>query len=1240
MAGSEDLIDFSIIENQKENIQSLPSGRSAKALAAIYSPLSLGTKSPTPSNTQNLNDAIRAEYERELLAIADSDDPLDIYDRYVKWTLDAYPSAQATPQSQLLPLLERATKAFLNSSDHKNDPRYLKLWLHYIRLFSDTPRETFAFLSRHNVGEHLALFYEEFAAWLEGAGRWKQAEEVYAMGIEREARPKERLIRKYGEFQHRMESRPAEEIDGPSSPALPTVRPALAAKVDPFSSATPARIDPQAASRSTASSTSKPGRQKFTIFSDTDNSSANLSSRDGPRGWDSIGTISERKKENTVEARPWAGETLKAGKKNTGVPKMMIFKDMSELEQHDDESTRLRSAQQVVNPRTGRTERVFVNLEMVYPDEKGAAAAEFSFEELRARHRGWLDTNWKAFRTEAAQKRDLEIEAERKKALEVKSVKQTEVTVVLSQALDENLVMNDENTPPNQDDVERAKLARRQRREEKANRTRKIKVMEVREIKGETQTIQTNLASPTGPKLRKKKSAEPTMTFHTREAMDEIYGIFNQPLQSAQPQTEDEESEDSDDDDDYTSGGESTGTGRISGAVSEYGDETTAGDFTEVKSVTGFGDEATVGDFTEVTEVKSNMGDEEDTDVRSVSEWSEFTASKHVPKGDMEVDEVSKTNASSWEVYTDEQQQEEQQSADELITPTTEEQEIPPRFVPLPPEGCENAPTRPFRDRSQTAQHRLPFMTPIVEKTESSLGTVPKAAEKDYFSKTPSRRTGAKTPLIPEFEGEPLSSPFQDILNQTIDHPEKVPQPVLTKTIKGKMPLRESIAHPTVSVQLHAKDGVKKGPIIQDAQCNPVDEPIRKLILSQIQPPLNSYDGYFDRTSEKFGRGADIRKFAKAVSKMSRNANDKTATNLALPPVIQLGGSDRTYTVRRELGKGAFAPVYLVESNEMDNDEDENLLPRMGKGDFGLKRGSYEAIKMEDPPSAWEFYIMRQVKRRLGVSRSADSVIHAYEMHLFQDEAFLIEEYRDQGTLLNLINIARADISGGGVTDEQLVMFFTIELLRTVEALHSKGLIHGDLKADNVLVRLDNSVSDHEWSSQYNRDGTHGWDSKGISLIDFGRGIDMKVFKPDVQFIADWKTTEADCAEMRDMRPWTYQVDYHGLASIVHALLFGKYIETVPARGGILGAGATKTYKIRESLKRYWQTEIWNEVFDLLLNPLMHLEGEEGRKLPVLKGMKMCRERMEEWLENNCERGIGLKALVRKMENAVRDKRR
>lgn len=328
MSVSEDLINFDLIETHKENIQQLPGGRSARQLVNILSPTPTG-KMTTPSlhDTKTLNDAIRHEYELEVQNIAESDDPLDVFDRYVKWTLNAYPSAQATPQSQLLPLLERATKAFLSSSHYKNDPRYLKLWLHYIRWFSDAPRETFAYLARHNIGEGLALFYEEFATWLEGAGRWTQAEEVYKLGIEREARPTERLMRKFGQFQQRFEARP-QDVDEPTSPALPTVRPALAAKIDPYAS-TLRSTDPQAtrtAQGSGGGSGSRPGRSKMAIFSDADNV-AQPATAAPTNGWQSIGSLQERKKENTIAAKPMGGETLKAGKRVGATEKMTIFKD-------------------------------------------------------------------------------------------------------------------------------------------------------------------------------------------------------------------------------------------------------------------------------------------------------------------------------------------------------------------------------------------------------------------------------------------------------------------------------------------------------------------------------------------------------------------------------------------------------------------------------------------------------------------------------------------------------------------------------------------------------------------------------------------------------------------------------------------------------------------------------------------------------------------------------------------------
>ncbi|CRK23858.1 hypothetical protein BN1723_018109, partial [Verticillium longisporum] len=320
------------------NIQALPSGRSAKKLAEAFSPSPLHKLStPTPTGSKNVTDCIRAEYEAEIANISESDDPLDVYDRYVRWTFDAYPSAQATPQSQLHTLLERATKAFITSAQYKNDPRYLKLWILFIQFFADAPRETFLFISRHNIGESLALFYEEYAAWLESAGRWAQAEEVYKLGIERGARPEQRLMRKFNEFEQRQAAQGPEATGAPSSPALPAMRPALAAKVDPYAAAAAAAAaaeNPQAPQpgQGVGGQTAKPGKAKMSIFSDASAEPSALSARPASsEGWDTIDSLANRKKENVMQAKPWVGETMKAGGKKSSAPKMQIFKDTVRL---------------------------------------------------------------------------------------------------------------------------------------------------------------------------------------------------------------------------------------------------------------------------------------------------------------------------------------------------------------------------------------------------------------------------------------------------------------------------------------------------------------------------------------------------------------------------------------------------------------------------------------------------------------------------------------------------------------------------------------------------------------------------------------------------------------------------------------------------------------------------------------------------------------------------------------------
>lgn len=312
---------FDDIELHKENIQPLASGRSARALAQALSPRA------SPVTLRGELAVKQAEFEKELRTASELDDPFEVWVRYVNWTVENFPSGNSH-DSGLLNLLERATREFLHEEQYKNDPRYVRLWIQYIQNHSDAPREAFAYIARHNIGQRLALFYEEFAALLESIGRKNQAAEIYQMGIENNARPVDRLVRKFDEFRQRLEHNPPAE-DEPSSPALRAVRPALAAKPLSGGLGGPEDQQPQPQPQSQPVPARKPARQKMAVFSDSDAGPSAKAATGGTTGWEEIGTREHRSKENTTESKPFGGQTLKqeGGKKASSGGKLMVFRD-------------------------------------------------------------------------------------------------------------------------------------------------------------------------------------------------------------------------------------------------------------------------------------------------------------------------------------------------------------------------------------------------------------------------------------------------------------------------------------------------------------------------------------------------------------------------------------------------------------------------------------------------------------------------------------------------------------------------------------------------------------------------------------------------------------------------------------------------------------------------------------------------------------------------------------------------
>lgn len=87
----------------------------------------------------------------------------------------------------------------------------------------------------------------------------------------------------------------------------------------------------------------------------------------------------------------------------------------------------------------------------------------------------------------------------------------------------------------------------------------------------------------------------------------------------------------------------------------------------------------------------------------------------------------------------------------------------------------------------------------------------------------------------------------------------------------------------------------------------------------------------------------------------------------------------------------------------------------------------------------------------------------------------------------------------GKPMDEVLVVYYTIEIMKVLESLHKAGIIHADIKPDNFLIRNDPCEQWDNWGTG----AEGGWDTKGLVLIDYGRGIDTTVYPPNTRFTSD-----------------------------------------------------------------------------------------------------------------------------------------
>lgn len=327
-------------------------------------------------------------------------------------------------------------------------------------------------------------------------------------------------------------------------------------------------------------------------------------------------------------------------------------------------------------------------------------------------------------------------------------------------------------------------------------------------------------------------------------------------------------------------------------------------------------------------------------------------------------------------------------------------------------------------------------------------------------------------------------------------------------------------------------DGVEK---LGKTLVNPWAASTTNEVLQKILPHLVKYDGYYFSLKNYPGKVA-----LSTLQKSSRNK------------ILKIGGRD--YQIKGCAGHGGFAQVFKACVN-CDTDE-------------------VVALKIQAPPFPWEFYMYRQLDERLPAEERSRFGF-AQRMHHYSDYSILVCDYLSHGTLHDAIN---SYLVVGASMEEVSCMYYTIEMLHILETLHSVGIIHGDFKPDNLLIRN---------SRDYLTDGTEDfvkrcgpWKEQGLCLVDWGRGIDLSLFSAGTEFVGDCRTSGFRCVEMQEDKPWKFQVDTYGLCVVVHLMLHNSYmeIEKRPSSDG------SYIFLPKSPFKRYWKIKLWENLFKRLLN--------------------------------------------------------
>jgi len=370
--------------------------------------------------------------------------------------------------------------------------------------------------------------------------------------------------------------------------------------------------------------------------------------------------------------------------------------------------------------------------------------------------------------------------------------------------------------------------------------------------------------------------------------------------------------------------------------------------------------------------------------------------------------------------------------------------------------------------------------------------------------------------------------------------------------------------------------------------------------LSSISPKITklgyleeiNYDDYHnDKTNVALDELMVNENSSQVFDQRSRNIPVQLVKKVNQGTEIEM--DDLQLTLKHELGRGAYGTVLLCHSSTNKS----------------LRTDQDIALKIQSPLGclAWEYKILCILEERIRSSTVANQksirrpIRHSTKRYKEDNEIKLIPfpralsfvAFSDGGTLgmtagsdsgLNLIDVINLY---DGKVPELIAIHYTSRMLLHLNSLHLNGkILHCDVKADNWVLTSSNS--------KYKTNTGKDLPGSDLMLVDFGRSVDLVSLKHtnkdnrDVRLCGKFAAKDMQCVAMKEGRSWSTEIDTYGLCASSHVLLFGVHMNIQKER-------SSSRWRLQKTLRRYWQRDLWQNLFDSLLN------DESGVSLPAIR---------------------------------------